>query len=703
MTENSLKEKIDISLPDGGKKPGRFGKFIKSLFTRDKACFVIFPVAIILMEVILKICTVSTFFDLGLLFMPLFSISAGLCLGLFCSLFGEKANNIRARVLLLLTALLFSVQTVYHWCFDKYLILYSVGAGGADQIIEEGIIEKTISTIKACALPILLYFGIAVAGCIITAKTQVRFKCRRITKTLSAFAGNLGYHLLIILLALVIPAASEVYTQTFDPNLTVGLFGLMATETLDARYNVLGIGKSSKINSSSSGSYNDSSSDLTSSVEEVVAEEYKAQVMDFDFATLAANETNTDVKELHEYFATRTPTLKNEYTGKYADYNLIYITAEGFSPYAIDKDLTPTLYKMYNSGYKFTNFYTPIWGVSTSDGEYVNCTGLIPKSGVWSFYRSGEQSNNMYFTLGKQFLNAGLEKVYAYHNHTYSYYHRDISHPNMGYTYKGYGNGLEDTITKSWPESDLEMIEATADEYITADKQFHAYYMTVSGHMEYNFTGNAMARKNREYVENLEVSDAVKAYLACNIELDRAMEALLNKLEAAGVADKTLIVITPDHYPYGLEDKESENKYHYIEELAGHSIETNFELYKSVLLMYCPEMRESVTVDKYCSSLDIIPTLSNLFGFEYDSRLLMGKDIFSDSEQLVVFSNRSFITGKGMYNSQTRTFTAFDGVTLENEEEYLAAMKKEVNNMFVASAGILDNDYYGILFGTKQQ
>ena len=117
--------------------------------------------------------------------------------------------------------------------------------------------------------------------------------------------------------------------------------------------------------------------------------------------------------------------------------------------------------------------------------------------------------------------------------------------------------------------------------------------------------------------------------------------------------------------------------------------------------MYSPSMRQPVTVDKYCSNLDILPTLSNLFNMQHDSRLLMGRDILSDSEQLVVFDNRSFITGKGMYNAATKSFTLFPGQTLENTEEYLAAYKKEVNNMFLASAEILDYDYYGILFHTK--
>lgn len=147
----------------------------------------------------------------------------------------------------------------------------------------------------------------------------------------------------------------------------------------------------------------------------------------------------------------------------------------------------------------------------------------------------------------------------AYHNHTFDYYNRDLSHPNIGYDYKGVGNGL--SITRQWPSSDLEMMVATIDEYI--DKEpFHAYYMTVSGHLEYNFIGNHMAMKNKNHVEHRDLSEQAKAYLAVHILLDRALEELINRLEDADVLDNTLIVMTGDHYPYGLD-------YETIEGLTG--------------------------------------------------------------------------------------------------------------------------------------
>jgi phosphoglycerol transferase MdoB-like AlkP superfamily enzyme len=382
---------------------------------------------------------------------------------------------------------------------------------------------------------------------------------------------------------------------------------------------------------------------------------------------------------MNKYFSSVEPTATNKYTGMFKGCNLIMFTAEGFSPYAVDPVRTPTLYKMVTQGFHFKNFYNPVWGVSTSDGEYVACTGLIPKGGVWSFYKSG--SIYMPFCMGNQFRKLGyLTK--AYHDHTYTYYKRDVSHPNMGYDYKGIGNGL--VVKKTWPESDVEMMDVTVPEYM--DQQpFHSYYMTVSGHMNYNFFGNYMSSKNKSYVEDLPYSDPAKAYIACQLELEFAMKDLLGKLEAKGIADKTVIVLSADHYPYGLEKQ-------YLDELAGHEVESNFELYKSDLIIY-KEGMQPVEVDKPCASLDIIPTVSNLFGLDFDSRLLMGRDILSDAPPLVIFSNRSWITDRARKNTVSGAVTFTDGTT--EDQDYVKKINRIVSDKFKFSARILETDYYG--------
>ncbi len=291
----------------------------------------------------------------------------------------------------------------------------------------------------------------------------------------------------------------------------------------------------------------------------------------------------------------------------------------------------------------------------------------------------------MPFGMGNMLSKLGYS-TRAYHNHDYKYYKRHISHPNMGYDYKGVGNGLE--VKKVWPESDLEMMQVTIPEFIN-DIPFHTYYMTVSGHLRYTFIGNSMSSKNREFVKDLPYSEAVRAYLACNIELDRAMQHLLEQLEQAGIADDTVIVLSGDHYPYGLTYEEQC-------EIAGHEIEKNFELYKSSLIIWSGSMTEPIVIDKPCSALDILPTISNLMGIEYDSRLLMGRDILSESDPLVIFSNRSWITDVARYNSVTDTLVVNEGASVE--DGYARKILKIVNDKFKYSAKILEEDYYAHVF-----
>lgn len=406
----------------------------------------------------------------------------------------------------------------------------------------------------------------------------------------------------------------------------------------------------------------------------------------YDFGELAEKEENETIRNLHRYFDAQPAAAYNEYTGMFEGYNLILITAEGFSHWAVDKELTPTLYQLSHSGFVFENFYTPLWYTSTSDGEYVACTGLIP-DGSNSMARSAE--NDMRFAFGNRFAKEGYRTL-AYHNHTYTYYKRHLSHPNLGYSYKGIGNGLV-LPSSCWPRSDYEMMQATVPEYI-GEEPFHVYYMTVSGHMDYTFLDNSMSNRNRSVVKDMPYSENAKAYLACNYELEKALTYLLEELEKAGIAERTVIALSADHYPYGLEKS-------CIDELAGHEVEETFELYKNYFILWCAGMKETVRVEKYCSSLDIAPTLANLFGLPYDSRLYAGKDILSAGEGLVIFDNKSFLTDTVSYDTVTREAKSLNGEAVS--KEYLEEKILEVKQKFAASKGILVNDYYSYLPQTE--
>ena len=424
---------------------------------------------------------------------------------------------------------------------------------------------------------------------------------------------------------------------------------------------------------------------------------YEPNVMDIDFDALIANEKNSELREMHEYFRDREPTMKNEYTGLFKGYNLVLITAEGFSPYAIREGVTPTLYKMQQEGFRFTNFYTAGQD-DTITGEFEHMTGLIPSAGVPNHMKQ-VKNNYLPFTMGRQFQSLGI-RTYAYHPHSYTFYERNKTHSNLGYdVFRANRGGVVDGVDSKeyalqiehksyWPESDLEAVEASVDEYI-GQGQFHAYYMSVSGHCDNAWDGNQMRAKNREAVEGLDLSTKAKAYIAANAELDRALEYLMRRLEQTGQLEKTVFCITPDHTPQMIE-------YSLMEELAGQKLEKHFDYYRSVFLLYCPGYKDAPEVSVPANTIDILPTLLNLFGFEYDSRLLFGRDLLDpDAEALITFYGKSFITDKGKYYGGK--FTAFDGVAFESDEaekEYVDALKEKVKAMFKMSGLVINKDYY---------
>lgn len=672
----------------------------QSKFKLNTSIFVFFT--IIYYELILKAFTCERFFDSGLLIMPIFSCIFALIVAAICSKFSKKTAKYTTLSILTVMALIYIAQIIYHGFFGSYFIFYSLIAGGAGQITGSGMLGSTFKAILS-GLPASLLILVPIVVYIIYGGTKIIYrKIKWLTIGLTAVTA-ICLHIVLILIISVSGGLSSLQSGDFDPNLTMGKFGLIRTEILDIKYNVLGFGQDIDLTEETPIFVDNTASAPTppGNNETVVKPiDTSPNIVNIDFNKLLEDKSNKQITTLNEYFSTKEPTLKNAYTGMYKGYNLITITAEGFSPYAIDKDLTPTLYKMQQEGFKFENFYTPIWGVSTSDGEYAACTGLLPKSGVWSFYRSG--SNYMPYTLGNMFKSIGVDKTFAYHNHTYDYYNRDVSHPNMGYEYIAMGTGMEEYVKKRWPESDLEMITGSTKDYLSDDKPFHAYYMTVSGHLQYSFSGNSMSSKNRELVQHLNCSDRLKAYYACNIEFDRAMEKLLSDLNAAGVADKTVIAITPDHYPYGLE--QDGDTYGVWRELLGHDVDTTFELYESCFLLYCQGTKDAPAITKPCSAVDIIPTILNLFGFEYDSRLLTGTDILSTTDCIVQFMDRSFISSMGKYNAKTKEFTLAEGKSFESpekQEAYVKNVRTIINNRFKTSAGILETDYYGYVFGKK--
>lgn len=420
-----------------------------------------------------------------------------------------------------------------------------------------------------------------------------------------------------------------------------------------------------------------------------------------DYDAVIAGTDNEAVAELCRYVQSLTPSEKNDMTGLLAGKNLILITAQNFCPEVIDPERTPTLYRLAKQGIEFTDYYQPDWGGATSTGEFAVLTGLVPAHGVQSILDT--VGDSMDFSVGSQLMAQAYFTRAFCDDFSYDYLHRNETHQGFGYeSLIGVGNGLEEFLTKQWPYSDREMMQA-ASQFILDRQPCSVYLMMCSGYGVYSRIGNAMSAKHWAEVEDLSYSDTVKAYLAANMEVELALRDLVEGLEQLGVADDYVIVLTSSQYPYALEKSEDwGNTEDYLAELYGKPVETCFDRDRSTLIIWsgCLEGK-GYKVTTPTSSLDIVPTLSNLFGLEYDSRLLVGRDVFSDQEPLVLWPDGSWKTDKYSYNQDTREYFSADGAPCDGTDipyEYVMAQHEAVEAKIRYSGMVLDTNFFSLLF-----
>ena len=654
-----------------------------------------FPMALLYHELLLHAFDRTIlFWDTPLVYILLFSAAGGFLLSALVDILPRKAAHIVTYAL----CVFWTVLTCIEYCCKSYFKSYwglsfitqmtgNVVGNFFSTMLE--IIFGRIVFILLSFLPLVLL--IILRRRLLPGKT-LSVRCRVMALAVFAVCQAVGS-------ALCYTGEDRAdYTYNYVTDYAVPRFGLAATIRLEAQYAIFGLPDAPVIQ-----------------VDEPVPDEpvvYDYNKMELDFTATSDLVGGSTLENMHNYFSSKTASQQNEYTGMFKGKNLIQITAEAFSPYVISKELTPTLYKLTHEGFVFTNYYQPGWGQSTTGGEFAHMTGIIPTwvNGNLSFYASHQ--DYMPFALGNQFRALGYTTV-AYHNNSYTYYNRHLTHPNLGYDYYGQGNGLTLTVP-GWPYSDLDMMELTApayiEDYVNTGKPFHAYYMSVSGHANWGW-GNAMSAKNREAAVAAypNASQPVQGYIAANLELEYALTYLLEQLEAAGIADDTVICMTADHYPYALVTDEVD----YYQELSGkQDSELDISRYKNTWLLWSGSMESSVTVNTPCSAIDILPTVSNLFGLEFDSRLMSGHDVFAQNYNasqastcmplVILPTNRgySWITAAGTYDAKTRTFTPNPGITVA--DDYVKTVSSLIDAKYSYARQLIQYDYAGVVLHHPQ-
>ena len=629
------------------------------------------------LEVAFRLLSKMPIFNISLLYVAIFIACISILTSAIVTTFGNTANKVLFYIAVFLGSFVYALEymifKIFGIYFDMSLLKIADQAAG---FASDGVmfVIKNIVAVLIIFLPFIVSLFFI---------KKILIKKRKGIKNIVKVGLVVVLYIMFIISLNVdkkdINSAKSLYYNVNNVELEIRKFGVPHTFLIDMYRYIFGFEEEVfQIDKPKEIKKDDEPTEIV----------YKYNNLDIDFDSLIENEGNKTIKQMHEYFKEEEGTKQNEYTGFFKGKNLILFMAESFNEIAVREDITPTLYKLVHNGFVFNNFYSPTIS-STIGGEFQELTGLYPASGFTGNWRAGKNSFPM--GLATVFKQAGYN-TFAYHDHSYTFQDRNKYLAALGFdNFLGCGNGLGDLMNcRQWPESDVSMIEVTYKDYVNSEKPFMVFYATVSGHGDYNWT--AMSRKHRDEVANLPYSDKVKAYLAANIELNNALELLLEKLEEEGVLDDTVIALVGDHYPYYLTLDE-------VNEAATYKKDSVVEISRSNFILWNSKM-EKTEINKVGSQIDVLPTLYNLYNIPYDSRLIIGKDILSTEPGLAMFVNSSWVSDKGTYFAASSRFVKKD----ENEEissEYVDYMKALVTNRITMSSRIIKNDYYRKVFGDK--
>ncbi len=398
--------------------------------------------------------------------------------------------------------------------------------------------------------------------------------------------------------------------------------------------------------------------------------------------------------EIQAYLNSQVIHQQNEYSDYFKDKNFIMIMAESFDTYAIDPTLTPNIYKMQQNSWNFEQYYSPLYYRNTADTEFMSQTSFFAHKNVVLTMESFKD-NEFPNTLPKLF-NHESYRSYSFHDYTDFFYPRSVFHPlTLGYN-EYYGAIELDMIDEQeergpkhqWP-SDLDLVNKTMDILVEKQQPFFSYILTVSGHLPYT-DDHPIALKNYDLVKQIFIDeqrempvDDILYYHAANYELDLAIGALLERLDEANMADDTVIMLYGDHYAYGL-DKDI------IESYDDTKTEDDFlGMQRVPMMIYHPSLVHENKKEVF-SSIDITPTLANLFGLELDYSQVLGVDIFSNQNRSVLFSNGSILTDHFIYNLEKDEIIFFE----EMNYDLVKALISEYTYKKRISQLLLDIDYF---------
>lgn len=358
------------------------------------------------------------------------------------------------------------------------------------------------------------------------------------------------------------------------------------------------------------------------------------------------------VQELDAWYGEKELDPDNDWTGRFAGKNLILIQLEAIDTWMLNEQFMPNLFAIQRQSLDFTQNYTPLYSdAGTFNTEMIVNTGLVsPFVGA----TASMYSRNSYpYSLANLMREAGYTAD-SFHRSGPDVYNRGEIHGNWGYEH--YFSGEEMGIERL--DFDQELMRAY--DQIVREEPFFSFIITYSGHGAY--LGSDVSAAYRDMAASMlpEGTDEMTVHAMAHAwATDLFIGELYSRLEAEGRLEDTVLVFYADHYNY------------YV--LDDALIMERKETYDSNLITRTPffiydKNTQPEKIEKVMSTIDILPTLVNLFGLDSDGRYYVGNDAFSDHGGYVIFKDFSWYDGETYWKTTAADGEQTDAIRMRNEE-----------------------------------
>lgn len=333
------------------------------------------------------------------------------------------------------------------------------------------------------------------------------------------------------------------------------------------------------------------------------------------------------------------PHRSNALTGALEGKNCIYILLESIDTWLLTEEYMPNLYALQQQSVDLANHYSSLYiTASTFNTEFIANTGQIPPSAGLS--TECYVQNSFPMSLAKLFAQKGYT-VRSFHSADPAIYNRGAIHANLGYEqyYAHYSIKMDDY------RMDSQLIRGYY--YMTENPPFFTFILTFSGHGPYTEEFAAISDPHLEAaqaaVDRSDVpqkareSEEYVLAVAHAMETDLFVKELMERLEQDGRAEDTALVFFTDHYCKYMTDTDL------VMELKGVS---DMDMICHTPCFIWAKDLQPRTVTKVTSTMDLAPTMANLFGLDVDYAWYPGSDVFSPAGGLAIFRGGSWYDGK---------------------------------------------------------